>query len=1062
MTGRTRVGILLSTAFYFITILITVLTPAFLASSTAYASGEQYLFYYDTSNIAAIKQGFSNGSPLSSPISSGFEDTSVYAEGGVFGSQPYAFVFNQNALGGSGVQTNPDGSATVEYDSNSPLSCTVSSNTAGNKFMKAQSISSPIPIPYTLTIPLTLDVTLTPADIIAGETTGHDTVNGTLAVSDYSSIGVSYKFDGNTYNSTLGDYLSNLSNAPSGFGDNTGSITSMIDGNCLPSAMKIHEPSNNISTWSVSAGPVQLDNYNALLPSNQKQWPGVQDSATISGDDTAGSSSSSSSSSGGAGALSCDLGVFNLPGILNDFNPLNWLLCGPIDAASTIVNKLDNTITSLLVVGTGGSTTTDNPSTIFAYGSNQCSRTFTLTSGGTESACDAYYKAWAAFRDLALGLLAIACLLVIIAQALGMDILDAYTIRKTLPRIVAGAIILSLSWSLMKFLVTLSNDLGYGVGTLLSAPFSGLTDTFHAAEILTILGEAIAGLALGFFGLFTFLGTAALAVIVAFLTLVFRQIAIVLLIIFSPIAILAYALPNTQRVYRFWWESLSKMLLMFPLIVAIITVGHIFSALSSQSTNSVNQIIAVIAYFGPYFAIPATFRFSGGIISSVGGAVNSRFEGARGALRNVRSNQFKHNMADLQSGHRLKGESIPIYGKFASRFNAATRGAANLPNAGYNPLRMRQRMRTAEAKRSGAAAKDALQNNENLKAIMADDDLVEVGLLYHTDGERQKALEDRGLTKERATQGVAAIRATERSMDHKTFDKAMLIASAGTSSGWTPKYKKNSDGTYATDASGDRIQLNADSAGAGGLRNLINDKMGNDRQGAIDVLGAVRQQAESKGRFDLVGGSFTEDALMLEENNKVARSGGPVDVGAWTKQVHRNALDGQSRAKILNGHNRSLEALAPEMLESLQQTNAGVLPNGEKDPDWTPTKGVEQYAFMASTLDYSSSAAPEMARHIKKQLEKPADIAHMDGRMVARIQPILRRKGVEIYDAAGNVNQNITQADVMEALRTDPEFGEYRREWGRGAEAEQAARIAGGAGGGAGAGGAGGGGAAGP
>jgi hypothetical protein len=68
----------------------------------------------------------------------------------------------------------------------------------------------------------------------------------------------------------------------------------------------------------------------------------------------------------------------------------------------------------------------------------------------------------------------IAGLVVVIAQALGTELLDAYTLRKVLPRILIAAVGITLSWQLMEFFVTLTNDLGYGVRHLTSAPFGHL------------------------------------------------------------------------------------------------------------------------------------------------------------------------------------------------------------------------------------------------------------------------------------------------------------------------------------------------------------------------------------------------------------------------------------------------------------------------------------------------------------------------------------------------------------------------------------------------------------
>lgn len=48
---------------------------------------------------------------------------------------------------------------------------------------------------------------------------------------------------------------------------------------------------------------------------------------------------------------------------------------------------------------------------------------------------DNFKKSWNVFRNLGLGLVVIAGLFMVISQALGLDILDAYTIRKLMPRL---------------------------------------------------------------------------------------------------------------------------------------------------------------------------------------------------------------------------------------------------------------------------------------------------------------------------------------------------------------------------------------------------------------------------------------------------------------------------------------------------------------------------------------------------------------------------------------------------------------------------------------------------
>jgi hypothetical protein len=368
--------------------------------------------------------------------------------------------------------------------------------------------------------------------------------------------------------------------------------------------------------------------------------------------------------------LNCDLGIkgIDISSIFNALNPLNWLMCGIVQGMDLVVKGLDSEINNYLSVGTD-STKTDNPNQIFAD-SNGCSNKVKA------GVCNDYHDAWSQFRDIALGLLAIVGLIIVISQALGMEILDAYMIRKMLPRVLIATIAIVLSWPLMRFAVVLSNDLGYGVGNLIYGPFSGLGDSIRTGDANNLLGALAAGLGgllLDTFGLLSFVGTAAVAVIITFLVLTLRQIVIILLIILSPIAIIAYVLPNTQRVYKFWWESFSKALLMFPLIVAFIAAGHVFSAIAASGSGFVSQVIAFIAYFGPYFAIPLTFRFAGAMMGGIGNAVNARGEGARRALAGVRSNRMKYNAGRLKAGTRFEGR-IPGTSRIQDKLNETSKG----------------------------------------------------------------------------------------------------------------------------------------------------------------------------------------------------------------------------------------------------------------------------------------------------------------------------------------------------------------------------------------------------
>jgi hypothetical protein len=352
--------------------------------------------------------------------------------------------------------------------------------------------------------------------------------------------------------------------------------------------------------------------------------------------------SSTSGTTASIPSLSCHAG----------FNPLNWLVCGVVDGLVGIIGDMNGVINNELSVGTNGNS--DDPNSIFCDGGSSANN-------NTAQTCDAYEQAWSTFRNIALGLLAIVGLSIVASEALGFEFLDAYTVRKALPRLLVAAIGITLSWALLRFFVVLTNDIGFGIRALIYAPFSGFTDSINLGgsnDWAISLATAGAITIMGIFGLLSFVATAAVALFVGFIILVLRQIIIIVLIILAPIAILMYILPNTNNIYKIWWDSFSKALFMFPIIAALIASGRVFAAVTAGKTNNpgggdpLSSLIAFAAYFAPYFLLPLTFRFAGGALRTIGGFTHSRSSGAYGALNKFRSNKAKTNFARTRAGQR--------------------------------------------------------------------------------------------------------------------------------------------------------------------------------------------------------------------------------------------------------------------------------------------------------------------------------------------------------------------------------------------------------------------------
>ena len=151
-----------------------------------------------------------------------------------------------------------------------------------------------------------------------------------------------------------------------------------------------------------------------------------------------------------------------------------------------------------------------------------------------------YRGAWEAFRTIGLALIVIAGLMIVIGQAAGIQILDAYTIKKAVPRLFIAVIFIALSWPLMELVVTFVNDIGGWVEGIIEAPFSSIQtssgETVGVAianwGIIAIIATIIAG---GFIAgmwpvIFSFLVVGVVAVLAAMIVVGIRTALITLCI----------------------------------------------------------------------------------------------------------------------------------------------------------------------------------------------------------------------------------------------------------------------------------------------------------------------------------------------------------------------------------------------------------------------------------------------------------------------------------------------------------------------------------------------------
>jgi hypothetical protein len=330
---------------------------------------------------------------------------------------------------------------------------------------------------------------------------------------------------------------------------------------------------------------------------------------------------------------------------------------------------------------------------------------FMTVSPLTTNAANPIYVLWQNFRDLAnVGFI------VLLFISIFSIALSKYGLKRVMPRLLIVAIGINLSYFIVAFVVDAFNIFGGGISQLVTSALqqAGTTQlnegtsagpvrsifTLGGAALLTIL--LTGGAAIGW--LFSFLGLAALVVVVVVIILIVRQLAIITLVVLSPLAILMYLLPNTEGWFKKWRQMLTQLLMMYPMIVLLFASGKVFGIVLQQPdfkiagdgvTDEVAQAVRVIlqflVYVIPLVFLPATFAASGALM------------GKGYAL--LANNKRVRQMA--QKPGKAFGENVAKPLRQEAMMRAANRGGRIGQMAGFNMRRkFKQEQRARELGRS--------------------------------------------------------------------------------------------------------------------------------------------------------------------------------------------------------------------------------------------------------------------------------------------------------------------------------------------------------------------------
>lgn len=204
------------------------------------------------------------------------------------------------------------------------------------------------------------------------------------------------------------------------------------------------------------------------------------------------------------------------------------------------------------------------------------------------------FKAWSTMRNFANVAFVIVFLLIIFSQVTNIGISN-YGIKRMLPRLVMGAILVNVSFWICAIGVDLSNIAGNSMKALFDGISAGLSLPASESGFAVqdswqgMVGTLLAG-GLGIVAIYICLSALLPMLVVCLLTiaaillaLIIRQALIVLLTVLSPIAFVAFLLPNTQALFNRWRRLFITLLVLYPIVSMLFGAGSLANKIIGSS-----------------------------------------------------------------------------------------------------------------------------------------------------------------------------------------------------------------------------------------------------------------------------------------------------------------------------------------------------------------------------------------------------------------------------------------------------------------------------------------------
>lgn len=370
-------------------------------------------------------------------------------------------------------------------------------------------------------------------------------------------------------------------------------------------------------------------------------FSGKSDPQTVS-IDTASQAQATQKPNGGGGASG---------GSCKVTGGLAWIICPLTTTLASVMDWVFNVIVSYLEVQPLLTTSTDN----------------------------VIMSTWNIMRNFANVAFVIAFIIIIYSQLTSMGISN-YSIKKMLPRLIIAAILMNVSYWICAIGIDLSNITGHALYDLfiwLRNMIGDMKDVkgwqfVDWQSFVTFAmaggGAAIGGTALWIslaakLGAFSVTGVVMmilpilvmlfLIILVVMLILAARQAIIILLVMVSPLAFVAYLLPNTEKWFEKWREAFVAMLIFFPAFSLVFGGSQLAGFAIIKTATSINMVILGLAVqVAPLAITPLIMKLSNGVLARVAGVINNPRKGLVDRTRNWANDRLDANRAYQMSKTR--------------------------------------------------------------------------------------------------------------------------------------------------------------------------------------------------------------------------------------------------------------------------------------------------------------------------------------------------------------------------------------------------------------------------